>query len=235
MARSKWERVYGERRPRGCARGARQAARTSRVGPLSAVVYRSKKQIPRSRWAPPISLRVPAERPRPARGARGRRRATRSTRSRSSRRPATGRGRTSAPTTTRPTASSTTSPTSRPARPCSYRAIVLDNAGHTRSSAVRSATSRRPRSRSRRRTRASACAASVEVRATAAPEHSNYVVRVRALGERRPVHHRRHGRLLARLHRVRRHVGLADGAHVTLPRRAHLRARAGPSRAPRAR
>ena len=77
---SKWEKVYGDG-PQRLRSGARQARSTSRVGPLSTVVYRAKKHIPRSHGGAGArrSTRRPAG-PRPARGRRGRRRQTRSTR-----------------------------------------------------------------------------------------------------------------------------------------------------------
>ena len=69
-------------------------------------------------------------------------------------------GGTSARTTTRRTACSTTSPTSTPGTRVQYRAVVLDNADHTRASDVDAADGRAAGDRARgARTRASASAA----------------------------------------------------------------------------
>ena len=74
---SKWEKVWGsgERRLRT---GGDKALDVS-VAPLSAVVYRSQKHIPRSRRAPSIGVASVAER-RPPAGGRRRRRLLTSTR-----------------------------------------------------------------------------------------------------------------------------------------------------------
>ena len=182
------------------AQRRRQRSSTSRVGPLSTVVYRAKKHIPRSQPAPPITLDVPADgRDRlEVRAERRRRLVLRGDVPRQGRRRRA--GRTSAPTTTRPTACSTTSPTSRPGTTIQYRAVVLDNAGHTRSSAVRARSSRRPRSRSRRRTRASACAAPSRCARRRRRSTRTTSCTFERSVERRPVHADRHRRLLARLH-----------------------------------
>ena len=73
------------RRSTATARGRLRTRRatggsTSRVGPLSAVVYRAKKRIPRSRQAPSICARRAAERPRPRSRSARTSAATRSTR-----------------------------------------------------------------------------------------------------------------------------------------------------------
>jgi hypothetical protein len=57
-----------------------------------------------------------------------------------------------------------------------YRAVVLDNAHHTRSSAVRSSTVAPPAITLEAPNEGQRVRGTVEVRATATPEHSNYVV-----------------------------------------------------------
>jgi alpha-amylase len=64
-----------------------------------------------------------------------------------------------------------------PGTPIQYRAIVLDNAGHTRSSAVRSTTVAPPAIALEAPNEGQRVRGTVEVRATATPDHSDYVVR----------------------------------------------------------
>jgi hypothetical protein len=59
VANSRWKKVYGTGPERLDTGGDRRLNVT--LGSLSAVVYRAKKHIPRSRSAPSISLDVPAE------------------------------------------------------------------------------------------------------------------------------------------------------------------------------
>ena len=178
------------------------------LGPLSAVVYRAKKRIPRSqRGAVGLARRA---RPTAATGSRcgadlGRRLVLRGdVPGQGRRRPLAGhrhrrqRAR---------TASSTTCPTSRRARRVKYRAVVLDNAHHTRSSAVAQHHGRPAGDRAGgadRRTRA--CAGPSRCARRATPEHANYVVTFERSVDGGAVHGHRHGRLVARLHGVRRHV-----------------------------
>ena len=72
-----------------------------------------------------------------------------------------------------------------PGTQVSYKAIVLDNAGHTSTSSARTETIPPPEITIEAPTRASACAARVAVRATVAPEHSDYVMRFQRSRERR--------------------------------------------------
>ena len=103
-----FHRVYGSGPVR--LRSDRAKRLTVTVPPLSAVVYALDGRIPRSRRAPSIALARPRRPPRRAAGSRcaPRSAAARSTRSRSSPAPGAAAGGRSAPTTTRPTASSTT-------------------------------------------------------------------------------------------------------------------------------
>ena len=69
VRKGKWEKVYGD--GPGRLRSGRDRHLDVTVGPLSAVVYRAEKRIPRSRRAPSVALDVPADGPRPPRGRRG--------------------------------------------------------------------------------------------------------------------------------------------------------------------
>jgi glycosidase len=172
---SKWERIYGD--GPDLLRSGGDARLDVTVGPLSTVVYRSKKKIPRSHAAPPVSLDVPA----------------------------TGRDRLevradvagdsfyevtflakagsgawqdigtddNAPYRVFQDVSDVA-----PGTTIQYRAIVLDNAGHTRSSSVRSSTVAPPAITIEAPNEGQRVRGTVEVRATAAPEHSNYVVTI---------------------------------------------------------
>jgi hypothetical protein len=145
------------------------------VAPLSTVVYRSKKKIPRSHAAPPVSLDVPT----------------------------TGRDRLDVRADVagdsfyevtflakvgggawQDIGTDDNAPYRvlhdvadvEPGTPVRYRAVVLDNAHHTRSSGVRSSTVAPPAITLEAPNEGQRVRGVVEVRASAVPEHSNYVV-----------------------------------------------------------
>jgi len=173
VPRSKWIRVYGDG-PTWLRTGSDRQLNLS-VGPLSTVVYRSTKKIPRSHSAPPISLNVPA----------------------------TGRDRLEvradvagdsfyevtflAKVGNGPWQDIGTDDNApyrvfhdvsdfEPGTTVRYRAVVLDNAHHTRSSGVESSTVAPPAITLEAPNEGQRVRGVVEVRATTAPEHSNYVM-----------------------------------------------------------
>jgi hypothetical protein len=173
VPRSKWVKVYGD--GPGRLRSGSDKRLDVTVGPLSTVVYRAKKHIPRSKAAPPISLDVPAE---------GRDRLeVRADVAGSSFYEVTffakvGNGAwqdigtdDNAPYRVFHDISDIA-----PGTTIKYRAVVLDNAHHTRSSATRSSTVAPPAITLEAPNEGQRVRGIVEVRATATPEHSNYVV-----------------------------------------------------------
>ena len=192
--------------------------------PLSAVVYRADGRIPRRaarrRSRSPRRRRPPRARPLEVRAERRRRLLLRGHVPTPA--PATAAGGRSAPTTTRPTACSTTSPACAPARRVRYRRSCSTTRGHTRRAARarptvpapaitieapaegakrarqgRGARGRRPRARHPRRD-------------------------VRAQRGRRRLDADRQRRLVAGLHRVRRHLRARPRAGHADPYRAIL-------------
>jgi alpha-amylase len=171
---SKWEKVWGSGDQR--LRTGRDKKLHVSVAPLSAVVYRSKKHIPRSRQAPALSVSVKpsADRTEVAADVQG-----------TSFYEVTflakvGKGAwkdigtdDNAPYRVFPDTSDV-----EPGTQVSYKAIVLDNAGHTRSSAVETKTIPPPVITLEAPNEGQRVRGTVEVRATATPEHPDYVVRV---------------------------------------------------------
>jgi alpha-amylase len=170
---SKWERIYGDG-PDTLQSGS-DAHLDVTVGPLSTVVYLSKKHIPRSKAAPPVSLDVPA-----------------SGRDRLEVRADVGGDSfyevtflakvgdgpwqdigtdDNAPYRVFHDVSDIA-----PGTTIQYRAVVLDNANHTSSSSVQSATVAAPSIVLEAPNEGQRVRGTVEVRAVAIPEHSNYVV-----------------------------------------------------------
>ena len=152
---SKWERIYGEA-PGGCERRRRAARRLGRAA-LDRRLPLEEAHSAQPRGTAGGARRA-CRRARPARGRRGRRRQLvlrgHVPRQGGQRRLAGHRHRRQCAVSRPPGRVR-----HRAGDDVQYRAVVLDNAGHTRSSAVARPRSRRPRSRSRRRTKASACAA----------------------------------------------------------------------------
>ena len=170
---SKWVRIYGEGPDR--LRSGSDKRLDVTVGPLSTVVYRSKKHIPLSHAAPPVSLVVPAQ---------GRDRLeVRADVAGDSFYEVTFLAKVgsgpwqdigtddSAPYRVFHDVSDVA-----PGTTIEYRAVVLDNAGHTRSSSVRSSTVAPPAITIEAPNEGQRVRGIVEVRATAVPEHANYVV-----------------------------------------------------------
>jgi alpha-amylase len=173
VPRSKWVRVYGDG-PKWL-RGGGDKRLDVTVGPLSTVVYRSKRKIPRSHSAPPASLVVPAE---------GRDRLeVRADVAGDSFYEVTflakvgdGRWQEIGTDDNAPYRIFHDVSDVAPGTTIKYRAIVLDNARHTRSSSVRSSVVAPPAITLEAPNEGQRVRGVVEVRATTVPEHSNYVV-----------------------------------------------------------
>jgi glycosidase len=173
VPRSAWEKVYGDGQNRLRSGSDRRLDVT--VGPLSTVVYRAKKPIPRSHAAPPISLDVPAN-------GRDRLEVRADVAGDSFyevtflARVGTGRWQDIGTDDNAPYRVFHDVSDVPPGTTIQYRAVVLDNAHHTRSSAVRSSTVAAPAITIEAPNEGQRVRGIVEVRATATPEHSNYVV-----------------------------------------------------------
>jgi alpha-amylase len=173
VPRSAWEKVYGHGPNRLRSGSDRRLDVT--VGPLSTVVYRAKKPIPRSHAAPPISLDVPAN-------GRDRLEVRADVAGDSFyevtflARVGTGRWRDIGTDDNAPYRVFHDVSDVAPGKTIQYRAVVLDNAHHTRSSAVQSSTVAPPAITIEAPNEGQRVRGIVEVRATATPEHSNYVV-----------------------------------------------------------
>ena len=174
MARGEWEKLYGDGPARLRSGSDRRLNLT--VGPLSAVVYRAKDRIPRSHWAPNASLVVPAE---------GRDRLeVRADVAGDSFYEVTFLARTGHGGW-RDIGTDDNAPYRvfhdvadiAPGTDVQYRAIVLDNAGHTRSTAVRTSRVAPPALTLEAPNEGQRVRGEVEVRATAVPEHATHVVR----------------------------------------------------------
>jgi alpha-amylase len=171
---SRWEKVYGDGPDRLRSGGDRRLSVT--LGPLSAVVYRAKKRIPLSRAAPSISLDVPAAgrdrlEVRARLGAKAVSEVTFLAKAGSGPWQDIGTDD-NAPYRVLHDVSDIA-----PGTTVRYRAIVLDNAGHTRSSAVGSSTIAPPAITLEAPADDGRVRGMVEVRATVTPEHANHVVR----------------------------------------------------------
>ena len=112
-----------------------------------------------------------------------------------------------------------------PGTQVSYKAIVLDNAGHTSTSAVEDRDDPRAGDHHRGADQGQRVRGSVEVRAIVTPEHADYSMRFERSVDGGAVHDGRHRRLLAGLHGDRQPVGAARRGEGHLPRGARLRAR----------
>jgi glycosidase len=173
MRDSKWEKVYGNGPAR--LRSGDDRSLDVTLAPLSTVVYRAKKHIKRSKAAPSIALDAPA----------------------------TGRDRLEVGATLGSDAFAEVTFFAKagngawkdigtddnapyrvfhdvsdiaPGTSVSYRAVVLDNAHHSRSSAVGSSTISPPAIALEAPNQNGRVRGTVEVRATATPEHSDYYV-----------------------------------------------------------
>ena len=146
---------------------------TVTVPPLSAVVYRARGTVPASAEAPRIFCDLAGQAQRRGRrahgGRRGGERLLRPGVPNSATTPREPKGKNDK----NPTASSPSSHEFEPGTSVLLRAVVLDNAGHTRASAARSAQVGEPRV-----SIAVAPRARTEIRVTTNPELSHYVVTV---------------------------------------------------------
>jgi alpha-amylase len=167
---SKWEKVWGSGEQRLRTGGDKELDVS--LAPLSAVVYRSKKHIPRSRQAPSISVDVTpsADRTGVVANVGG-----------SSfyevtflAKTGTGAWKDIGTDDNKPYRVFQDTSDVEPGTQVSYKAIVLDNAGHTRSSAVRSATIPPPVITIEAPFENQGVRSSVALRATVAPEHAYY-------------------------------------------------------------
>jgi glycosidase len=176
IRKGQFTRVYGDG-PRQ-VKSAGDRSLTLTVPPLSAVVYRAGERIPRSHGAPAISLNTPA----PSDEARGRIHVSASVDGRSFYEVTF-----QAKVGNRAWASIGTDDTApyqvfhdgnelAPGTPVSYRAVVLDNARHTRTSGVRSTTVPAPVVTIEAPEEGSNVRGTVEVRAVADPERATHVV-----------------------------------------------------------
>ena len=133
-----FSRVYGE--GPATARTDRDAQLTVTVPPLSSVVYRADGRVARSKHAPKVTLAAPA----PAPESRGRMHVRADVASSSFNevtfqvRSGNGRWTSIGTDDTAPYQVFHDTSTLRTGTPLQYRAVVLDNAGHTRPSGVRS-------------------------------------------------------------------------------------------------
>jgi alpha-amylase len=172
---SKWEKVWGSGEQR-LRTGGDKALDVS-VAPLSAVVYRSQKHIPRSRRAPSIGVRVPspsADRQQVVADVGG-----------SSfyevtflAKAGSGPWRDIGTDDNAPYRVFHDTSDIAPGTQVSYKAIVLDNAGHTRTSAPTTATIPPPVIALEAPNPGQRVRGTVEVRSVATPEHASYVVRI---------------------------------------------------------
>ncbi len=134
----RFSRVYGE--GPATARTDRDAKLTVTVPPLSSVVYRADGRLARSKHAPKVTLAAPA----PAPESRGRMHVRADVASSSFNevtfqvRSGNGRWTSIGTDDTAPYQVFHDTSTLRTGTPLQYRAVVLDNAGHTRPSGVRS-------------------------------------------------------------------------------------------------
>jgi hypothetical protein len=170
---SGWKRVYGSG-PRRLHSGSDKRLKVT-LDPLSAVVYRAKERIPKSHSAPPISLDVPAE---------GRDRLeVKANVSGDSFYEVTflakvgnGGWKDIGTDDNAPYRVLQDVADVAPGTPIRYRAIVLDNSGHTRSSGERSTKVAPPAITIEAPLEGQGVRGRVSVRATTVPEHANYVM-----------------------------------------------------------
>jgi alpha-amylase len=171
---SKWEKVWGSGEQR--LRTGGDKALDVELAPLSAVVYRSKKHIPRSRQAPSVSVRVPAP-------SADRQQVVADVGGESFyevtflAKAGNGPWRDIGTDDNKPYRVFQDTSDIAPGTQVSYKAVVLDNAGHTRTSAVRTVTVPAPEIALEAPNEGQRVRGTVEVRAVAAPEHPSYVVR----------------------------------------------------------
>src|SRR5437764_11151190 len=170
---SKWERIYGD--APDVLRSGADAHLDVSVGALSTVVYRSKKHIPLSHAAPQVALDVPAD-------GRDRLEVRANVAGDSFyevtflAKVGSGAWQDIGTDDNAPYRVFQDVSDIAPGTTIEYRAVVLDNAGHTHSSAVASSTVAPPAITLEAPNEGQRVRGTVEVRATATPEHSYYVV-----------------------------------------------------------
>jgi glycosidase len=173
VRRGRWEKVYGD--------GARSVHSSGRqldvtVAPLSAVVYRATHRIPRSKRAPYVEVNAPAsghDRVEVSADVGGNRFAEVTFYARIG----NGGWQDIGTDDNAPYRVFHDVADVDPGTRIRYRAVVLDNAGHSRASDVASSTVDPPAITLEAPNEGQRVRGTVEVRATATPEHSNYVMR----------------------------------------------------------
>jgi len=173
IADGKWEKVWGSGEQRLRTRGDKRLGVA--LAPLSAVVYRSQKHIPRSRQAPSVDVRVPtpsADRQKVVADVGG------SSFSEVTFLAKAGNGawKDIGTDDNAPYRVFHDTADIAPGTQVSYKAVVLDNAGHTRTSAVRTVTIPPPVITIEAPFENQGVRSSVALRATVAPEHPYYVM-----------------------------------------------------------
>jgi glycosidase len=178
IANGNWAKIYGD--GGRFARSASDGKLTLTVPPLSAVVYTSLSKIPRSKHAPSISL-TGAQ---PAAESRGRMHVTAEVGGSSfyevtfQAKVGGGPWRSIGTDDTAPYQVYHDVTGLRPGQSVQYRAVVLDNDGHEKSSPPRRATVPPPALTIEVPTEGGGVRGTVEVRAVADPERSSHVVRI---------------------------------------------------------
>jgi alpha-amylase len=175
MERGRFDGVYGAE---GSLRSDGAGRLTVEVPPLSAVVYRAFKHVPRSRRAPDISLRLPGpfrDRLQVAADVEGDSFYEVTFLARKGNR---GRWRAIGTDDNAPYRVFEDVADVQPGTRIEYKAVVLDNAGHKRTSRARSATVAPPAITLEAPPAGGRVRGTVEVRAVATPEHPYYVVRI---------------------------------------------------------
>jgi alpha-amylase len=171
--RSKWTKVYGSG-PERLRSGRDKALGVSLPG-LSVAVYRAKKRIPRSHRAPRVSLTAPAE-------GRDRLEVDANVAGDSFyevtffAKVGDGRWQDIGTDDNAPYRVLQDVSDVRPGTRIRYRAVVLDNAGHSRSSDIASSTVATPSITLEAPNEGQRVRGKVEVRALATPDHANYAV-----------------------------------------------------------
>jgi alpha-amylase len=174
MRDSRWEKVYGHGPDRLSSGADRRLDVT--LGPLSTVVYRAEERVPRSGSAPSVSLDVPAQgrdrlEVRASLGSDAFAEVTFLAKA------GNGPWRNIGTDDNAPYRVFHDVADIAPDTTVQYRAIVLDNARHTRSSAIRSTTIAPPAIVLEAPPQDGRVRGTVEVRAIATPDHPHHVVR----------------------------------------------------------
>ncbi|HEX6657023.1 MAG TPA: alpha-amylase family glycosyl hydrolase, partial [Ilumatobacter sp.] len=174
VAHSKWEKVYGDG-PQRLRTGRRDTTLDVALAPLSTVVYRAKKHIPRSKAAP--MLTVDAQQP-----YRDRLEVVANVQGSSFydvtifARVGNGKWHDIGTDDNAPYRVFHDVSDIEPSTPVQYRAVVLDNANHTRASGIDTATVAPPSIVLEAPNEGQRVRGEVEVRALATPDHADYEV-----------------------------------------------------------